>query len=68
MHELKFQLVRNSLQTFYFSFIRPRLEYADIDADVNSSIRLFADDTSFYIIVDDPIQAAEQLKLDLAKR
>ena len=29
--------------------------------------RLFADDTSLYIIVDDPIQAAEQLNLDLAK-
>ena len=28
---------------------------------INSSIRLFADDTSLYIIVDDRIQAAEQL-------
>ena len=32
-----------------------------------SSIRLFADDTSLYIIINDPIQAAEQLNLDLAK-
>ena len=39
----------------------------DIVEDINSSIRLFADDTSLYIIVDDPIQAAEQLNLDLAK-
>ena len=39
----------------------------DIVEDINSSIRLFADDTTLYIIVDDPIQAAEQLNLDLAK-
>ena len=39
----------------------------DIVVDINSSIRLFADDTSLYIIVDDPIQAAEQLNLDLEK-
>ena len=29
--------------------------------DINS-IRLFAEDTSLYIIVDDPIQAAETVK------
>ena len=34
---------------------------------MNSSIRLFAGDNSLYIIIDDPIQAAEQLNLDLAK-
>ena len=39
----------------------------DIVENINSSIRLLADDTSLYIIVDDPIQAAEQLNLDLAK-
>ncbi|MCG8113323.1 MAG: reverse transcriptase family protein, partial [Candidatus Thiodiazotropha taylori] len=39
----------------------------DIVEDINSSIRLFADDTSLYIIVDDPIQAAEQLNTDLEK-
>ena len=39
----------------------------DIVEDINSSIILFADDTSLYFIVDDPIQAAEQLNLDLAK-
>ena len=30
MRKLKFQLDRKSLQTFYFSFIRPLLEYADV--------------------------------------
>ena len=39
----------------------------DIVRDIYSSIRLFADDTSLCIIVDDPIQAAEQLNLGLAK-
>ena len=36
----------------------------DIVEDLNYSIRLFADDTSMYIIVDDPIQ---QSHLDLAE-
>ena len=39
----------------------------DIVVDINSSIRPFADDTSLDIVVDDRIQAAEQLSLDLAK-
>ena len=39
----------------------------DIVVDINCPIRLFADNTSLYIIVDDPIQAAEQLNLDLVK-
>ena len=39
----------------------------DIVEDINSSVRLFADDTSLYIIVDGPIQAADQLYSDLAK-
>ena len=30
MRKLKFQLDRKSLQTIYFSFIRPILEYADV--------------------------------------
>jgi hypothetical protein len=30
----------------------------DIVADINSSIKLFADDTSLYMIVDDPVDAA----------
>ena len=30
MRKLKFQLDRKSLQTIYFSFIRPLLDYADV--------------------------------------
>ena len=30
MRKLKFKLDRRSLQTIYFSFIRPLLEYADV--------------------------------------
>ena len=37
----------------------------DIVTDIHSSVRLFADDTSLYIIVDDPTDAAEQLNIDL---
>ena len=33
--------------------------------DIHSSVRLFADDTSLYIIVDDPTDAAEQLNINL---
>ena len=44
-----------------------RLYINDIVEDINSSIRLFADDTSLYIIVDDAIQAAETLNSDLEK-
>ena len=46
------------------SILGPRLfllYISDIVEDINSSIRLFADDTSLYIIVDDAIQAAETL-------
>ena len=39
----------------------------DIVENIHSSIRLFADDTSLYIIVDDPINAANQLNNDLDK-
>ena len=39
----------------------------DIVDDIDSSIRLFADDTSLYIIVDNPIEAAIQLNADLEK-
>ena len=39
----------------------------DIVVDIHSSIRLFADDTSLYIIVDSPQQAANLLNADLAK-
>ena len=37
----------------------------DIVEDFHSSIRLFADDTSLYIIVDNPLLAANSLKADL---
>ena len=39
----------------------------DIVVDIHSSIRLFAEDTSLYIIVDNPRQAANLLNADLAK-
>ena len=39
----------------------------DIVNDINSSIRLFADDTSLFIIVDNPVTSAEQLNFDLRK-
>ena len=37
----------------------------DIVENINSSIRLFADDTTLYIIVDNPGQAAYQFNSDL---
>ena len=39
----------------------------DIVENIHSSIRLFADDTSLYIVVEDPIDAANQLNEDLQK-
>ena len=39
----------------------------DIVIDIGSNIRLFADDTSLYIIVEDPVVAANCLNLDLNK-
>ena len=39
----------------------------DIVHDIHSCIRFFADDTSLYIIVDNPISAADELNADLAK-
>ena len=38
-----------------------------IVVNINSSIRFFADDTSLYIIVDDPVRAAFQLNSDIEK-
>ena len=52
------------------SILGPRLFLLyinDIVEDIHSSIRLFADDTSLYIIVDNPVQAADQLNSDLTK-
>ncbi|MCG8033360.1 MAG: reverse transcriptase family protein, partial [Candidatus Thiodiazotropha taylori] len=39
----------------------------DIVTDIGSNIRLFADDTSLYIIVDNPNAAAELINSDLVK-
>ena len=39
----------------------------DIVDEINSSIRLFADDASLYIIVDDPLDAAIKLNADLSR-
>ena len=39
----------------------------DIVENINSSIRLFADDTTLYIIVANPLHAANQLNSDLSK-
>ena len=39
----------------------------EIVEDIHSCIRLFADDTSLYIIVDNPLQAADTLNADHAK-
>ena len=46
---------------FYLIFIN------DIIDAIHSHIRLFADDTSLYLIVDEPCVAAMQLNSDLAK-
>ena len=39
----------------------------DIVEEINSSIRHFADDTSLYIIVDDPLDAAIKSNADLSR-
>ena len=39
----------------------------DIVEDIHSSIRLFADDTSLYIIVEEHLRAADQFTSDLSK-
>jgi hypothetical protein len=39
----------------------------DILTDINSTIKLFADDTSLYLIVDDPQETAYILNDDLVK-
>lgn len=39
----------------------------DIVTDIGSNVRLFADDTSLFIIVDDPVNAASCLNADLDK-
>ena len=39
----------------------------DIVTDIGSNIRLFADETSLYVVVDNPLVAAETLNADLEK-
>ena len=39
----------------------------DIVNDIGSSVKLFADDTSLYLIVDDPVMAANLMDIDLDK-
>ena len=39
----------------------------DIVENINSCIRLFADDTSLYLIVDDPGASADLMNSDLEK-
>ena len=39
----------------------------DIVVDIDSNIRLFADDTGLFIVVDDPITSANTLNVDLSK-
>ena len=39
----------------------------DIVSEIGSNIRLFADDTSLFIVVDNPVTAAGQLNIDLQK-
>ena len=43
------------------------LNINDIVHEINSNIRLFADDTSIYIIVDFPESAAQILNIDLER-
>ena len=39
----------------------------DIVVDINSSVRLFADDASLYLIVDNPAEAARCINSDLER-
>ena len=59
--------VRVSLGDQFWGLLFFIIYINDIVADINSSIKLFADDTSLYMIVDDPVDAAETLNTDLAK-
>jgi hypothetical protein len=59
--------VRVSLNDQFRSLCSFFIYINDIVADINGSIKLFADDTSLYMIVDDPVDAADSLNTDLAK-
>ena len=52
------------------SILRPLLFILyinDIVTNIESQIKLFADDTSIFLVVDDPMQSAVILNLDLEK-
>ena len=51
----------------HFSAFGTLIFINDIVNDIGSNIRLFADDTSVYIIVDNPLRSAELLNADLEK-
>jgi hypothetical protein len=48
-------------------FSKLPLFISDIVTDIQSTIKLFADDTSLYLIVDDPNETADSLNNDLTK-
>ena len=49
------------------SILGPLLFLLYIVSEIGSNIRLFADDTSLFIVVDNPVTAAGQLNIDLQK-
>ena len=58
---LAFHRVLYLKQCFFLIFIN------DIVNELGSCLRLFADDTSLFIIVDDPVSSAERLNADTIK-
>ena len=55
------------LKVLYLALFSFLVYINDIVENIHSSIRLFADDTSLYIIVEEPVNAAYQLNNDLQK-
>ena len=45
----------------------PLLFINDIVEEISSSIRLFADDTSLYIVVDNPLDSAIKLNIEISR-
>ena len=64
---LESQFCRENVLILSFCTQRFLIYINDIVRNINSSIRLFADDTSFYIIVQNPTQAATILNSDLSQ-
>ena len=52
----------HTIQDFFLIYVN------DIVVKIDSTVRLFADDTTLYLIVDDPHGAARQLNSDLEKK